>query len=1437
MAQKQYLADLLVDGTLTINTVANAATDTDKFLVLDGTTVKYRTGTQLLADIGPISVPLSSITNATGTNSISNGNFNQTWAWTNLANNGVGFSLTGTSSQLNGYTFSVQMTASNPTPGGGKTAAIYGYATGTNAASSNIGIYGKADANGSDSSFGVYGQGGETGVYGEGSSSGLTGRVIGTTVGGNGVYGFFNVSSGTLSGTYRGLYGQIIISGTATSVLGIGVEGVAGGSTTNYGGYFTAVTALNATKNVGGYFSASSAATTNYAIETGLGSVLIGNLSGAGSRMVVADASGVLSTQAIPAGGVSDGDKGDITVSASGATWTIDSQAVTYAKIQNISTNNRLLGRATAGAGTIEEITLGSGLSFSGTTLNATGFTNPMTTLGDVIYGGASGTPTRLAGNTTTTKQFLTSTGSAGLATAPAWGTISASDIGSGAALTKSDDTNVTLTLGGSPTTALLTATSLTLGWTGQLAVSRGGTGAGTLTGALIGNGTSAVTAVTGTALQYLRRNSGNTAYEFGAIAGSDVTGAALTKADDTNVTLTLGGTPATSLLRAASITVGWTGQLAVGRGGTGASTLTGALIGNGTSAVTAVTGTALQYLRRNSGNTAYEFGAIAGSDVTGAALTKTDDTNVTLTLGGTPATSLLRAASLTLGWTGQLAVSRGGTGASTLTGVVIGNGTSAMTAVAGTGGQLLRRNAGDTAYEFFTPTYLTTNQTITLTGDVGGSGTTSISTTIAAAAVTYAKIQNVAANTFLANATGSAATVQEISTTRIPLFASAITGTPSSTTFLRGDGIWATPAGGSTNARVVQSFTATASQTTFTVTGGYTVDQVDVYYNGSRLNSSEYTASNGSTVVLGTGAPVGTIIDIVKYEAVSAPSNLDSLTDVVISSPSLNQVLQYNGSNWVNATISGGVSDGDKGDITVSASGATWTIDNNVVTVAKLQQIATASFLGRTTAATGDVEVLTSTQATALLNTFTSTLKGLAPASGGGTTNYLRADGTWAAPTVSNVTDGDKGDITVSSGSWAIDANVVTYAKIQQASAGFTIMAKASTGAGNYAELAAGTDSILMRSGSGNLTFGTVVTNQIGNNQVTLGKLATVSTATFLGRVTASTGNVESLTGTQATTLLDTFTTSLKGLVPASGGGTTNFLRADGTWAAPAGGSLTDGDKGDITVSASGATWTIDNAAVTYSKIQLVTPGRILGNSTGSLIGIEEIPIGQFAFFSSDITGTPSSSTYLRGDGTWSTVSAGATTLDDLSDVVITAAATGEYLKFNGTNWVDAVIAAGDLPTGIDATKLADGSVTNTEFQFISTVTSNVQTQLDAKASLTGTETLTNKRINPRVVSTASTATLTPDVSTGDEFDLTAQAAALSIANPTGTPVNGQKIIIRIKDNGTARAITWSGTQYRASTDLAFPTTTIINKTMYIGLIYNSADTKWDMIAYIDNF
>jgi len=73
-----------------------------------------------------------------------------------------------------------------------------------------------------------------------------------------------------------------------------------------------------------------------------------------------------------------------------------------------------------------------------------------------------------------------------------------------------------------------------------------------------------------------------------------------------------------------------------------------------------------------------------------------------------------------------------------------------------------------------------------------------------------------------------------------------------------------------------------------------------------------------------------------------------------------------------------------------------------------------------------------------------------------------------------------------------------------------------------------------------------------VADDAVTNAKLANVATATIKGRTTAGTGDPEDMTGTQATALLDVFTSVAKGLAPASGGGTSNFLRADGTWAVP---------------------------------------------------------------------------------------------------------------------------------------------------------------------------------------------------------------------------------------------------------------------------------------------
>jgi len=110
-----------------------------------------------------------------------------------------------------------------------------------------------------------------------------------------------------------------------------------------------------------------------------------------------------------------------------------------------------------------------------------------------------------------------------------------------------------------------------------------------------------------------------------------------------------------------------------------------------------------------------------------------------------------------------------------------------------------------------------------------------------------------------------------------------------------------------------------------------------------------------------------------------------------------------------------------------------------------------------------------------------------------------------------------------------------------------------------------------------------------------------------------------------------------------------------------------------------------------------------------------------------------------------------------------------------------------------------------------------------------TNTVTLTNKRITARVQTVTSASTVTPDADTDDMVVVTAQAAAITLANPAGTPTQGQTMVIRLKDNGTARAITF-GAQYRAFGS-ALPTTTTLSKTMYIGCIWNVQDSKWDTL------
>jgi hypothetical protein len=271
-------------------------------------------------------------------------------------------------------------------------------------------------------------------------------------------------------------------------------------------------------------------------------------------------------------------------------------------------------------------------------------------------------------------------------------------------------------------------------------------------------------------------------------------------------------------------------------------------------------------------------------------------------------------------------------------------------------------------------------------------------------------------------------------------------------TTFLRGDGTFATPVGSGdmvlanvqtvTGAKTFNDTKLLLRNVANTFNGSFvnnnTADRIytlkdaagtiaftsDITGTNSGTNTGDQTTitgNAGTATSLQTARNIGGVsfngtADIVPQTIESANEAADTTCFPLFITASGTQQLQpknntgltYNAStNNLAATTFTGALSGNATTVTTNANltgnvtsvGNATTIATNVVTNAMLAQVATQIFRGRTTAGTGNIEDLSVTQATALLNTFTSVLKGLVPASGGGTTTFLRADGTFAVP------------------------------------------------------------------------------------------------------------------------------------------------------------------------------------------------------------------------------------------------------------------------------------------------------------------------------------------------------------------------------------------------------------------------------------------------------
>lgn len=208
-----------------------------------------------------------------------------------------------------------------------------------------------------------------------------------------------------------------------------------------------------------------------------------------------------------------------------------------------------------------------------------------------------------------------------------------------------------------------------------------------------------------------------------------------------------------------------------------------------------------------------------------------------------------------------------------------------------------------------------------------------------------------------------------------------------------------------------------------------------------------------------------------------------------------------------------------------------------------------------------------------------------------------------------------------------------------------------------------------------------------------------------------------------------------------------------------------------------------------------------------------------------------------LPNGGSAGAVTQGLTIRNDfvtVAQAIPAGGTTGQVLsKVSNTNFDTAWIAAGagDMvkavydPQNKNADAFARANHTGT--QSVSTITG-----LATVATSGSYVDLTNKPtfMAPRSVSAATTPTLTPNVGLYDLVSLTAQTTALAIAAPTGSPVDGQILTIRFRDNGVSRAITWDGIYSAYSSDL--PVSTPVNMTAVFRFMYNTSTSKWDLFS-----
>jgi hypothetical protein len=625
--------------------------------------------------------------------------------------------------------------------------------------------------------------------------------------------------------------------------------------------------------------------------------------------------------------------------------------------------------------------------------------------------------------------------------------------------------------------------------------------------------------------------------------------------------------------------------------------------------------------------------------------------------------------------------------------------------------------------------------------------------------------------------------------------------------------------------------------------TGTATIRNATVNLLGSALTApATFSLANTTTTTLGiAGAATNLVIGATTGIAtirnatvalsgseLTAPATF-AIANTVTTSLEIGGAANVNiGSATGNSTIRSAntVLTGDLfvngGDI-LSTQG-TFNVANTTATSVRVGGAATDLMLGATTgtatirnatlALSGSA--LTAPATFALANTTTTTL-GIA----GAATNLVIGATTGTA-TIRNATTVITGDLTVSGGDIVGTASLnlanTTTTALELGGAATTLNMGATTGT---ATIRNATVNMLGSALTAPATFAlantTTTTLTVGGAATNLMIGATTGTATIRNATLALSGSA--LTAPATFALANSVTTSLEigGAANVNIGSTTGntTIRSANTVVGKL--FVTGGDIYTTT-----AAFTVANTVATSVSVGGAATDLMLGATTGTAT-IRNSTV--------NLLGSA-----LTAPATFSLANTSTTTLGIAGDAnnIVIGATTGTATIRNASTVLvgDLNVNGGDINTTSSTFTVANTTATTIELGGAATTlnmgaTTGTATIRNANVVITGS---LSARYTTKSISAASASSVTPDISAYNQYSYTALAAGLTIEAPTGTPVDGDRLMFRIKDNGTSRAITWNAIYRIVGTVL--PIATVANKTSYVGCIYNAADTKWDVVA-----